>query len=81
MTNKIIMPDVGIMTRIDGWLIADGRDPTEIPPSVAAEIRRNLPALREGNSVSDILGRMLARQRAHDLEQRALLSGEFDDDD
>jgi hypothetical protein len=45
-------------TRIDGFV---GNDPCRPPRAVAELIARNMPQHGEGNSVADVLARMIAR--------------------
>jgi hypothetical protein len=47
-----------IVSRIDGWIV-DPDDETRIPSAVAELIART--QLGEGNSVADVLARMIAR--------------------
>jgi hypothetical protein len=70
-TKPVPLPsDVGIQHRLDGWITKDGVDMTDIPASVADEIRRNLPPPTEDElEIAQIRQRMLQRHRDAQIDE------------
>jgi hypothetical protein len=57
-------PNVGVQSRIDGWICDDsGQDQTTMPACIAQVIARNLPSAFRSSEIAEIRARMAERQR------------------